>query len=463
MPIVRINDNSIACDKGESLYTVLLRAGIQLNAPCGGYGTCGKCMVWIDGVDKVKACRYAIEKDITVSISTPQAAIAEKGLLRPVKVSRPQPSAAVDIGTTTVAAYLVSNGGIVDLESGVNAQKSYGDDVITRIKFTMDIPGGTAVLSDLITGQVGDMVARLCARNGLEVQSIAVVGNTTMLHLYAGVPPASIGVAPFAPVFTDLTLAGNAALLPSVAGYVGADAVAAILASGMHLSDKTCLLVDIGTNGEIALSSKDGIAVCAAAAGPAFEGAQISCGSGGVSGAINSVAIGETVTYTTIDNMPPVGICGSGVIDLVAGLLLSGRVDDTGYFADEIITVADGVTFTAQDVRQVQLAKAAIAAGIDTLLTETKTNIDDVDVCYLAGGFGTYMNPKSACDIGLLPKALLDKTVPIGNAAGMGCVLWQISDDCRAQTADIVKKAKYFELSDSLVFSEAFIERMRLG
>lgn len=452
-----VDGKMLDCDAGENLYQVLLQSGVRINAPCGGTGTCGKCTVLIDGVGAVKACQYTVTEDIRVQVPSAEGKIAIKGLLRPVEVDHPEPCIAVDIGTTTVVAYLVVNGQIVDTESTLNAQKPYGDDVLSRIKYTMEQADGLETLSMRIREQVSRMAADLCCRNGIRAKKIAIAGNTVMLHIYAGVSPASIGISPFTPVFTETRLSKETVLLPSITGYVGADTVAAILASGMHLSEEVCLLVDIGTNGEIALGNKNGIAVCAAAAGPAFEGAQISCGVGGVAGAVSSVQIDDSgVHYTTIDDKPPIGICGSGILDATAELLRTALVDESGYFEDEELEIAKRVSITAKDIRQVQLAKAAIAAGIYTLLESCSVSLEDVAHCYLAGGFGSYLKKESACAIGLLPKALLNKIEPIGNAAGMGTVLWLLSEKSRMEADDIAHSARYLELSASPVFNMQF-------
>lgn len=452
-----VNGQTLHCEAGENLYQVLRQGGVRINAPCGGTGTCGKCTVLIDGIGAVKACQYTVTEDIRVQVPSAEGKIAVKGLLRPVEVDHPEPCIAVDIGTTTVVAYLVVNGQIVDTESTLNAQKPYGDDVLSRIKYTMEQADGLETLSMHIREQVRRMAADLCCRNGIQTEKIAIAGNTVMLHIYAGVSPSSIGISPFTPVFTETRLSKGAVLLPSIAGYVGADTVAAILASGMHLSEEVCLLVDIGTNGEIALGNKDGITVCAAAAGPAFEGAQISCGAGGIAGAINSVRFTDgRVRYTTIDNKPPIGICGSGILDAMAELLRTELVDESGYFEDKELIITEEISITAGDIRQIQLAKAAIAAGIHTLLECCSTSLDNVAHCYLAGGFGSYLNKESACAIGLLPKALLNKIEPIGNAAGMGAVLWLLSEKSRMEADDIAHNARYLELSASPVFNMQF-------
>lgn len=461
MANIIVNGKTISCPTGANLYRTLRDGGMHVSAPCGGSGICGKCIVTVTGVGPVKACQYTVTQDIEVTLPAARAKIAVEGLLRPVKADHLAPSVAVDIGTTTVAAYLLADGKIIDAESALNCQKPYGDDVLSRIKYTTENADGLKELSLRIQAQVREMTDTLCARNGLRAEQTAIAGNTVMLHLYAGVSPASIGVAPFTPVFTQQKTLGATVLLPSIAGYVGADTVAAILASGMHRSQEMCLLADIGTNGEIALGNRDGITVCAAAAGPAFEGAQIRCGVGGVSGAVSSVRLAEgTVSYTTIDDEPPIGICGSGILDAVAEMLCAGLVDESGFFEDEVFPIAEGVFLTAEDIRQVQLAKAAIAAGIQTLLSEAQVPLSDIKTCWLAGGFGSYLNKNSACAIGLLPKELLEQIRPLGNAAGMGAALWLLSDECRKETQEIVRMTRYLELSGNPVFNHQFLSCM---
>lgn len=463
IPTIRIREKNIECECGETLYKALRRGGIEINAPCGGSGTCQKCHVWIEGVGRVKACEYIVIDNITVSMTLPRSEIVTKGLLRDVMCDTKKACIAIDIGTTTVVVYLINNGQVIDIESSINSQKSYGDDVVTRIKFTMENDNGTEILFSLINNQIKEMINTLCRRNNILIDSIidiAIAGNTTMLHLYAGISPATIGVVPFTPVFTGLRKIGKTTLLNSISGYVGADTVAAILASGMHLSGKKSLLVDIGTNGEIALGSSDGIVTCAAAAGPAFEGSQISCGVGGVAGAINSITFGDKITYTTIDHIAPIGICGSAIVDAVAQMLHAGIIDETGYFEKEEMIITGDISINSRDVRQVQLAKAAIAAGINTLLIESNTKLKDIGACYLAGSFGSNLNKKSICDIGLIPGELIDKIQPIGNAAGMGAVLWLISSQCKVEVEQIVNITKYLELSGSTVFNEQFINCM---
>jgi len=412
---------------------------------------------------------------------------------------------AIDIGTTTVVAYLVDlyKGTIVDAVSRLNAQRPYGADVISRINYTVENSQGLNLLNQKIIVQLNDMIKKLAFKNKINIDNIlniSIVGNTTMLHLLLGLNPANIAVSPFIPVITEgiclksqeLGLKVNDAcrvtIFPSISAYVGADILAGIMSSHMMESSKPSLLIDIGTNGEIALGNKDMIICCSTAAGPAFEGANIKNGMGGVSGAINTITIENGVLkYTTIDYADPIGICGSGIIDAIAALLENGLIDETGRYVDkdfikskeaiklsERFIAEDGeiafrladtpnknaIVLTQKDIREVQLAKAAIAAGINVLVKKMDIKTEDIDKVYLAGGFGSYMNKKNAVKIGLIPKILEDRIKVIGNAAGAGAIMSLLSKECLKNSSLIKNKAKYIELSASPEFQEEYIECM---
>ena len=402
--------------------------------------------------------------------------------------------AAVDIGTTTVVCYLTDlrSGRTVDTEARANRQGAFGADVISRISYTTEHADGVAALRELIVGQINDMVDSLCTRNGVRARHIyhmTVAGNTVMTHLFLGLPVRSIAAAPFEPVTTaamDLRAAdvgihtgGMVSVLPGIAAYVGGDITAGILACGMADSQQYSLLMDMGTNGELALGNRERILTCAVAAGPAFEGGNISQGVGGVEGAICRVSLSGEKIYETIGGARPVGICGSGVLDAVSGLLRAGVIDATGRMAktsadpalaarlEEIdgarqFVLADSprIALTQKDVRQVQLAKAAFSAGIRVLLDAAGVPCEKVGRLWLAGGFGNFMNRESARAIGLIPPALADKAVSAGNAAGAGARMALLSAACRRRTEAIVSLASPIELSGREDFQDRYIEEM---
>jgi uncharacterized 2Fe-2S/4Fe-4S cluster protein (DUF4445 family) len=415
---------------------------------------------------------------------------------------------AVDIGTTTVAVYLYDfvSKAPLDQMSFLNPQKAFGADVISRIDSCIQSEENLIRQKNLITDGINRSIETLCNKNGLEkedIYTVSVAGNTTMMHLFMGISPVNIAFSPFIPVTTamhrlkpaDIGIAinpnGLVYALPCISGYVGADTVSAVYAVGMHKKDKVSLLCDIGTNGEIVLGNRDGLYSCSTAAGPAFEGANIKCGIGGVNGAIDKVKINETVEYTVIGgNKKPIGICGSGVVDVIAEMLDKGIIDYTGRIVDKeelddsvsddiknrIITyngdnaflvetasktgTSEDIIITQKDVRELQNAKAAIAAGISILTKESGYSYDDIDVFYLAGGFGNYLKIASACKIGLIPKELEGKIKEAGNAAGAGALLFLSSEDSVKETSEIKNLTRYIELSTNPDFSNQYIDCM---
>ena len=428
--------------------------------------------------------------------------------LEPGDTENKQYGIAVDIGTTTVVCYFVdlTTGKQLDVVSRLNAQKSYGGDVISRIAYATDNVDGLKRLQKEITGQLEDMIKSLAKKNKIDlinIYNITVAANTTMLHLLAGLNPEHIAAAPFTPVATgqmiylaselgiDINPACRVFMLPSISGYVGADIVAGILSTGMDQREDLSLLIDIGTNGEMVLGNNKGLISCSTAAGPAFEGANIRNGVGGVAGAINTIHLEDgDIQYTTILNMPPIGICGSGIVDGLAVLLDAGIVDETGRIlspdeldleagsklADRLIEIdnmpafviakgeetrsGEPIVITQKDVREIQLAKAAIAAGTRVLIQKMGIAMEDINCLYLAGGFGSYIDKRNAVRIGLLPKELENKIVAVGNAAGTGALLSLLSRELLNRCNNIKTMAKYVELSTTPEFQDEYVNCM---
>jgi uncharacterized 2Fe-2S/4Fe-4S cluster protein (DUF4445 family) len=417
---------------------------------------------------------------------------------------------AVDIGTTTVVAYLadLGSGKKIDIASDQNKQKAYGQDVISRINHTMKNEDGLDQLQDLIVSQINDLIHTLVKRNKVELEhvySVILAGNTTMIHLATGLPPRYISTVPFIPVRKKRMLLsaselgieiaenGRVYVLPMISGYIGADIVGAILASQIYQSTETNLLIDIGTNGEIVMGNKDGLVSCSTAAGPAFEGATIRHGVGGITGAINTMEMGsKDLVYTTIGDKKPIGICGSGIVDSVSTLLFLGIIDQTGRIVseDEIstetgkmlsnrLTTVDNepavilatsketgkedIVLTQRDVREIQNVKASIAAGILTLIKHTGLEVEDIDHVYLAGGFGSYINRIHAVNLGLIPSALEERITVIGNAAGSGAMMALISKNRLFECDRIGEETEYVELSSLPQFQEDYVNCMFFG
>jgi uncharacterized 2Fe-2S/4Fe-4S cluster protein (DUF4445 family) len=406
---------------------------------------------------------------------------------------------AVDIGTTTVVAYFYDliTGNLIDTESGINDQCAYGADIISRISACIEQQSGLDELQRTIINELNGFINNFCTKANTKISNIyfaTIAGNTTMLHLIAGINPTNIANAPFIPVslfgkdFSSLTLGlnlnadANVYFVRCISSYIGGDITAGMLACGLDKADKITLYIDIGTNGEMALMHNGEITCCSTAAGPAFEGAQIKFGTGGISGAISSIQIQEEeMIIKTISDKPAIGICGSGLIDAIAVMLKLEVIDETGRICDNdeilnktiskriieiddsnafVLDIKSGIYITQKDVREVQLAKSAIAAGIASLLHDTKIAITDVQNLILAGGFGSHMNSGSACEIGLLPKELIGKIEIVGNAAGNGAAQLLLSQECFARLEDIAISCENIELSGHPYFQDQYIENM---
>lgn len=397
---------------------------------------------------------------------------------------------AVDIGTTTVVLYLMdlANGTQLGVHAFANPQRRYGADVITRIDYAVNHEGGFRELQRILREALNDGIVTLAQQHCIDPARIyhaVFAGNTVMLHTLLGVNAAGIANAPYVPIFTDgLEFAardlglvihpnGVVELLPCVAGYVGADITADLLAADFA-SDKWRLLVDIGTNGEIILGNNAQMLACSAAAGPAFEGANITFGMGGVPGAVAAYQIEAdgAVSWQTIANQEPRGICGSGLVDIIAALYKRGVINLTGAFADasglaqyqglpayRVIPGRD-IYVTQKDVREYQLAAGAIAAGIKILISEAGIRETDIDRLYLAGGFGNYINPESAALLGLIPRSLLPKVVKLGNGAGAGAKHYLLDQDAKAKARQLRQRIRYIELSARPDFQQHFMEAM---
>lgn len=489
----------LSASEGENLLELLRRGGYRLPAPCGGKGRCGKCLVTLrraEREERVLACRSRVEGDCTVILPEDMTGgeILSATLESCIDTDRREGlGAAVDIGTTTVVMKLF------DLEDGRelaslsrwNAQASFGADVLSRSQYTMERPDGLEELKLLIRRQILQMLEELCAQAGEDscrVREMYIAGNTIMQHIWAGLSPAGIAVAPFTPesLFDDGAPFAeedmDVYLAPCVAGYVGGDITAGLLAVDMDRICGKAFFLDVGTNGEMALGGKDGFVSCAVACGPAFEGAGISCGMASTPGAISHVDfVNGEFSFQVISGTRPTGICGSGLIDLMAVLLRLGLVDESGLllppdeapegferWLDEdengngllFLTDDDSVYFTAADVRQLQLAKAAVAAGISVLMQEAELSYDEIETLYLAGGFGTHMRAESAVEMGMLPRALLGKIKSVGNSSLAGAQQALLSRERRQRLHNIQKRCEYLELSGNARFNEAYPAHM---
>jgi len=586
----------ISAADGETILSCLQRAGVVLNATCGGAGNCGQCLIQIVsgevfaptpfeadelGTERVKdgwrfACQAMTHSDLKIFIPPTSMATAQRtqteGLntsieLKPAVIVKnvavtgpageapvayadclrtalgypdlsispivlsslaqdipaahyrgdawlrrsslvafrpsgsPRLGVAVDLGTTKLAVYLMdlSTGETIASEGAMNPQIAFGEDVIARISYAMQQPDGTQQLRQAVAQKLNEMIHGLCLKAGYATSSVAdavVVGNTAMHHLFTGLPVFQLGQAPYEPAICeamdidahtagfDLAPGASVHLLPNIAGFVGADHVAMLLGSGMMESDGVVLGMDIGTNTEVSLIANGRHYACSTASGPAFEGAHISQGMRAAPGAIEKVLIHDgQVQIQTIDGQPPIGLCGSGILDLVAQLFTNGIITRGGSFnpkcgdtrirqgehgKEYVVVKAEEntgteIAFSRRDINEIQLVKGAMRAGINILLHEAGINEKDIDRVYLAGAFGTYLDVQSGIDIGMFPHIPKERFIQVGNAAGTGARMALLSMQKRTQAVKIARKVHYVELTSVKDFVTVFSDAMFLG
>jgi uncharacterized 2Fe-2S/4Fe-4S cluster protein (DUF4445 family) len=412
---------------------------------------------------------------------------------------------AFDIGTTTVVGALVNltTGRDVEAASAINAQTKYGHDVISRIHFTLEREDGLALLQKAVVDTVNGIIERLLAASGVSADAVyemTVVGNTTMTHLLLGLSPRSLGFLPFVPAVSramdvearllgiNIHQAANVHVLPNIAGFVGADTVGALLAAGMDEPDNGVRMVaDVGTNCEIVLRLDNRLIACSTPAGPAFEGMRIKHGMYAGPGAIEAVTLDGDCRYRVIGRTAPRGLCGSGLVDVGAELLRTGLMDETGRLCSEseldgtippalrarliedeserqFVIVPDPagtpIAITQRDIRELQVAKAAIRSGIDALLAVTGLGPSDISTFYLAGGFGNYLNKHQALRLGMIPPMPADRIRFIGNAAAVGAKLALVSQEMRRRAQRIARMAEHLQIAETLDFQSRFAEAM---
>jgi uncharacterized 2Fe-2S/4Fe-4S cluster protein (DUF4445 family) len=406
---------------------------------------------------------------------------------------------AFDLGTTTVVATLLDlgTGTPVAVESMLNKQQPFGADVITRISATMMDGSALDKLRELAHETLAELAASVCDAGGVaseHVYEIALAGNATMVHIALGIDPEPLGMAPFIMttrlypeiLASDLGVSGHprarAFVFPAFGAYVGGDITAGLLASGMDRDARVRLFVDIGTNCEIVLGNRDWLLATAAPAGPAFEGAAIRCGVRAADGAIEVVTMTPaSLDLKVIGDVTPRGLCGSGLVDAVTGLVKLGLLDESGRFVpadkaaelapglaerfayagqERVFFLADGVYLSQRDVRELQFAKAAIATGWRILLEEAGLTERDVQQVLLAGSFGSYLSPASAIRIGLVPKVPVLRVVSAGNVAGEGAKMALLSLRERAGGLALLEEVRYVELSDRADFNDRFVDQL---
>jgi len=456
---------SVQAEAKTTLLQAAIQAGLHPDAPCGGNGTCGKCRMILDGKE-VLACQTPVDRDMTVFTEAEEkVTILTSGIAAETKPDGEFDYVlAFDIGTTTVVCYLLDghSGKLLSQASCMNPQSQFGADVISRIQYALD--GGSEALSACIRTSLEALTGQVCAQLDIapsRIGTTAIVGNTAMHHLLLGIDPRPLVTPPYMPAVFEAMEVRNTRILPNIAGFVGGDTVGCMVSTRFDQQEDLTLLIDIGTNGEMVLGNKHRRIACSTAAGPAFEGAKISCGMRGAEGAVDHVWLdGEEIKYHVIGDTAPEGLCGSGLLDLVAVLLDTGLLDESGYLEEKAFTLCENVTLTQKDIREVQLAKAAIRAGIELLAENLGVEVASIQKVCLAGAFGNYLNPASACRIGMIPPVLLDKITPIGNAAGEGAKLCALSKAEFAYSQTIAKETEFLELASLPNFQDRYVDAL---
>jgi uncharacterized 2Fe-2S/4Fe-4S cluster protein (DUF4445 family) len=516
----------ISIHQGATLLEAAGQAGIFLNTPCAGKGTCRKCTVLLHPSGQpILACQHRVEGDLTV-IVPPESCFYEHKILdhgipadeqiHPTIYRKYSTIAgtgailgvAVDIGTTTVVAKLLDmvTGRCLATQAMLNPQTRFGDDVVSRINYAQS-EEHLAELHHVIVECINALIRRLCRRahaDASDIYEASIVGNTTMNHIFLRLPIEQLGRAPYrawsveahdlppAEVALEMNPAGNVHCAENIAGFVGADTTGVALAVDLDRIADRALVVDIGTNGEIVLGTRDKLCAASCAAGPALEGARIRHGGRAADGAIEAVVFNDDIALDTIGKISPRSICGSGLIDAVAVLVQLGVVDPTGRFAQRqggggnlpkpitsrileyegqpafclawnAETLRPDILLTQKDIREVQLAKAAIRAGIRLLMNRLGLTDPDIDRVLLAGAFGNYIRPSSAVRIGLLPNVPLDRIQSVGNAAATGAEILLISEACRERAARLARRIRYVEIAHEKDFADTFADAMFLS
>jgi uncharacterized 2Fe-2S/4Fe-4S cluster protein (DUF4445 family) len=458
-------NRTVSVPAGTTVLRAQTAAGLRPDAPCAGHGTCGKCRVVLEGRE-VLACQTPVDRDMTLYTDGSDALTILTGGLSAAATPDgcDEYVLACDIGTTTVVVYLLDghSGALLASAGGVNPQRRFGADVISRIDHALR--GGAQELQDPLRSCLRTLCADAAARAGIDPAAItraAIAGNTAMHHLLLGIDPRPLVTPPYMPDVRHAAEIGCARVLPNIAGFVGGDTVGCMVATRFDQREELTLLLDIGTNGELVLGDRHRRVACSTAAGPAFEGARISCGMAGAAGAVDHVFREKgTLSCSVIGGGEPKGLCGSGLLDLVAALLDMGIIDESGRMEAGTFSLCPHVTLTQKDVREVQLAKAAIRAGIELLCAHLGRRLEEIRRVLLAGAFGSSMNPASACRIGMLPPALLDRVHPIGNAAGAGAKRCALSAREFAYSQTLAAGTEFLELASVPGFHYCFVDAL---
>ncbi len=483
----------IEAEKGAPLKDLLFPHGVEF--PCGGRGLCKRCKVRVlkgelpvtEGDASLeraeletgirRACAHTLESDLTLEVIHWETVVLTDDTKFDFEPGKGL-GIAIDLGTTTLAGQLLNleRGQVLAVQTALNPQAKHGADVMSRISFAV-LDGGQKKLEDLIRRELYTLIKKLlqAAPKGRQLSRVVIAGNTPMHNLFCGINIAPLAYYPFTPEFDDLRLFQPAELgwelpgnpeisfLPGLGSFVGSDILAGMLATGFHRSEKLNVFVDLGTNGEIVVGNRDRLLCASAAAGPAFEAARISMGMQATTGAINEVTVVDgKLSCSVLGAGEPRGICGSGLVDAVASLLDLGLVQSSGRFSNDVdeIELRQPVTLTQQDVRELQLAKGAIATGIRLLLEQWGATEDEVQQVYLAGAFGNYVRFASAARIGLF-RFPREKIRPAGNTALLGAKLALFSAGAKNKLYQAIRSlAEHVSLNTDPKFQDYYVDEL---
>ncbi len=512
---------TIQVNKNSNLLQVLCEHNIFLRSDCGGRGSCGKCRVYVvsDESQRVEynSCQVAVEDDMTIEVPISSMLSSEVIGKAPIKLpeqfthrlsntgSRTGFGIAVDLGTTTIAIYLVklATADILASLSLKNPQTLYGDDVMSRIARVAEKEENLAHLQNIVVKTIELGTKKLREPHGVagcDLKEMVVVGNPTMIHLFLGVNPRPMGVAPYLPVICESRVSASRSLgfeeleldvhtIPNISGFLGGDLLSAALAANIDLLPPGSLLIDIGTNGELILRAESGLYATSCATGPAFEGATLSCGMQAISGAVDDVSIKnrETPPHCNIvsrngfsKQQKPAGICGSGIISGIAEMFRKGVVESSGAFSSRdniphLLKAESGgrryllfkenesesgkeISISQKDIRAVQLGKGALITGIDLLLR--KAGVNKIEQIILAGAFGSHLQPEDLIAIGMLPEIEISRVVAAGNLAGAGAIMLLCDKQLRSKVNELARSIVNINLAGDPEFQTHFVNSL---
>ena len=511
-------DITIEVEQGTKISECIRIANLSIETPCNCVGLCNKCKVKVIGdvyplapaeksfilnEENIRlACLTAVKGDVEVELINTNKKLktinrgysieaqVDNDIVEKASGATIILGVAIDIGTTGLSAYLIDmrNGDIINKTSCLNPQTEFGGDVLSRITFAINNEDGTKILRDFIVNEVNLMVKELVddIYELEDIYRIMIAANTTMLHLFAGVNPSSIAKAPYTATFLDkmdlasreiginINREGIVTLLPSASAYVGADILAGIVANDFQKKRNSAIFIDIGTNGEIVAISDGKMVATSTAAGPALEGMNISCGLRAEDGAIDSFTIDEDykISFTTIGSGKAKGICGSGLIDIAAYMVQKEIILKSGRFNKNInnkishkvrvkkFYITEDIYISQKDIRQIQLAKGAISAGISMLLKEINISLETLTEVVIAGAFGYHINPESIKTIGLIPKGFKGKITFVGNSSIEGARLALLNRGILETIISFHDKIEIVELSTKDTFQDYFIKAL---